>query len=374
MNEDLRPPESINVGADLRTRLEGRVETLEDGVHLLESVTAALNREALTDDDLITLREAVLQLPRLNEALEAALKHDALGPLTRKFAERTRWVQDALSLTLKAQPPSLRAGLSDVLARAKLAARPPRDGETQLMADEPPGRGMAVLFGAVATLIFAGLVRDAAALWLAPVLMFVASKLMRRSPSWTLLPDRLHFADLGDEARDVAPSTIDGLSVTRGFVMVRRGDSTKLVPSREPRRLLSWLELLRTPWLSNLESKPVPFALSPARDRTTNTEGVALVGREGVLFIAKSREALFLKSFTRVPLPDAPPFESVHALITHVPEGRWNGLGQHLANSCDAVWLPRSELKLDDSSGERLVLNERLELTGSRERVETLIR
>lgn len=374
VNAELRPPESANVGADLRTRLEGRVETLEDGIHLLDSVTATLNREDFSDDDLATLHEAVLQLPRLNEALEAALKHDELGPLTRKFAERTRWVQDALSLKLKATPPSLRAGLSDVLAKAKLAARPPRDGETQLMTDTPPARGMAVLFGAVFALIFAGLVRDAAALWIAPIAMFIASKVMRKTPEWTLLPDRLHFADRGDDARDLAPSTIDGLSVTRGFVMIRRGENTKLVPSREPRRLLAWLELLRSNWLSNLESTPVPFALSPARDRTTNTEGVALIGREGVLFIAKARESLFMKSFTRAPLSDAPPFESVHALITHVPEGRWNGLGQHLAHSCDAVWLHKSELKLDDSSAERLVVNERIELTGSRDPITNLLR
>lgn len=364
----------MNVTGELRTRLEGRVETLEDGIYLLESVTAALNREAFSDDDLTTLHEATLQLPRLNEALEAALKHDELGPLTRKFAERTRWVQDALSLKLKAQPPSLRAGLSDVLAKAKLAARPPRDGETQLMTDTPPARGMAILFGAIAALIFAGLVQDAAALWIAPVFMFIASKLMRKSPGWTLLPDRLHFADLGDDARDIPPNTIDGVSVTRGFVMLRRGENTKLVPTREPRRLVAWLELLRSTWLSNLESKPVPFALAPARDRSTNSEGVALIGREGVLFIAKSREALFMKSFTRAPLTDAPPFESVHSLITHVPEGRWNGLGQHLANTCDAVWIHKGETKLDDSSAERLLINERLELSGSREEIIALLR
>jgi hypothetical protein len=43
-------------------------------------------------------------------------------------------------------------------------------------------------------------------------------------------------------------------------------------------------------------------------------------------------------------------------LLAHLPDGRWNALGEHLARACDGAWLARG-CTLDDSSGEFLTLS-----------------
>ncbi|MFT3707423.1 MAG: hypothetical protein QM817_07120 [Archangium sp.] len=330
--------------------MEGKVEVLEDGILLLESVVSALNRSELDDDDLRTLQEAVNQLPRLNEALDALLSHEAAKQLTAKFAERTRWLQDALTLKLGRDTPSLRAGVSMVLQQARLAPHAPREGETRLLEGKPISQVIAVVVGIVASFVLAGVLESAGALLSAPVLIFLATRLTPRGNAWTLLPDRLHRSDQAE----LSFSGIESIATFTGGVLIRRGGHSELIATSEPQRLASWLELLRSQWLANLEPKPRAWTFCTARNRDTNDAGLALVVRDGVLFIPTDRVHLALKALS--PNVSAPPRkEEFLKLLAHVPEGRWNALGAHLAQACDGVWLARGA-EIDDSSGEFLTL------------------
>lgn len=334
--------------------MEGKVELLEDGILLLESVTSALNRAELDDDDLRTLQEVINQLPRLNEALDALLTHEAAHQLTAKFAERTRWLQDALMLKLgrDTPPPSLRAGVSMVLQQAQRAPHAPREGETRLLEGHPTSQVVAVVVGVVASFVLAGVFETPLGLLSAPFLIFLATRLTPRGNSWTLLPDRLHRSDQAE----LSFAGMESILASRFAVVVGHRGKSELIATNEPHRLASWLELLRSSWLANLEAKPHPFAICPARNRETNDAGLALVVRDGVLFLPTDRVHLALAAITPRPFAAPPSKEQFLQLLAHVPEGRWNAIGEHLARACDGAWLPRG-MTIDDSSGEFLTLS-----------------
>jgi hypothetical protein len=92
------PPESSSIDAGLRTRLEGKVELLEDSIALFDSVVTALNREEIGRDDLDTLREAVGQLPRIERGVEQLRAHAGTAPLIALVEKRRQWAMDAVTL------------------------------------------------------------------------------------------------------------------------------------------------------------------------------------------------------------------------------------------------------------------------------------
>jgi hypothetical protein len=118
---------------------------------------------------------------------------------------------------------------------------------------------------------------------------------------------------------------------------------------------VSWLALLRSQWLANLEPRPFPHVLVPARDKGSDARGTALVVREGVLFIPAERTRLALEAVAPRGLTAPPTLEQFLHLVAHVPDGRWNALGEHLAAACDGAWLARG-MTVDESSGEFLTL------------------
>lgn len=74
-----RPPESAGIQSDLRIRLEGTIELLEDALPLMDSVHDLLSRDEPSRDDVSTLQECINQLPRLAQALDKAQQHETAG-------------------------------------------------------------------------------------------------------------------------------------------------------------------------------------------------------------------------------------------------------------------------------------------------------
>ncbi|MFO0596852.1 MAG: hypothetical protein U0228_16175 [Myxococcaceae bacterium] len=321
----------------MRTRLEGQVEAIEDGIHLLDSVTAALNREELDADDLQTLREAHLQLPRLKEAVEELERHEASAALARRFRTHLRHVEDALSLTLKQPPPSVHGGLAMVLHRQANEVRAPGPSETVLMTDPDPPVGFRVA-AAIFTPIVAYLLSQS--LWLTAAVAVAAWIFARRSvpPGWSLQPHRLF---LPDPPTQVPLSRITAVSSEKDAVVVHHGGGPTRLRCDDPDRFVALLELLRSRWLDKLEPRPRPHAICPTTDERTQADGTSIVTSEGLLFVPKGQAHLVAPALTPRPGAKAPTGDALYALLTHVPEGGWSTLGPHLAQACDGKWVPR---------------------------------
>lgn len=354
MTTHLRPPESLNIDAGLRTRMEGKVEALEDGLHLLDSCIRALNREEYDDDDLATLREAISQMPKLSAAFEALQSHESAGPLTRLFSVRLGWLGDALTAKLGAPPQTLRAGLSAALHRAETEVRAPQPNELVLMESTHMSGGVLAFFGLVIPLIVGVLMNW----WLPAAVLaaaFVSIYRISRQSQWQLTHERVFLP--GEPPSQIAHSKITSVEALRAQVDVRAGGETYSLVTRAPRRLASWLELLRSNWLENLERKPRRHAICEAREEESDSKGHALLTLDGVLFIPEGRFDAVVKALSSRATSDAPSRDEVLKVLAHLPEGRWNGLGEHLASACDGAWLPRESVRTDTASGEFIGLS-----------------
>jgi hypothetical protein len=142
------------------------------------------------------------------------------------------------------------------------------------------------------------------------------------------------------------------------------------VPCDEPKRLVTWLRLLGSSWLSALESPPRAFELVDAVDDVSQTKGRALLSKEGVLFVPSERRGLLVNALATAKLLTEPSLDDLLRLIAHLPEGRWAALGEHLAKSADAIWLPSDDAEVEENVvrvGEKRV---RLMLSNNPRRIE----
>lgn len=334
--------------------MEGKVELLEDGLHLLDSCVKALNREEFDDDDLATLREAILQMPKLSSAFEALEPHESAGPLTRLFAIRLGWLGDALTAKLGAPPQTLRAGLSAALHRAESDVRAPQPNELVLMESTHMSGGVLAFFGLLIPLVVGTLMQS----WLPAAVLaaaFVSIYRISRTSQWQLTHERVFLP--GEPPRHVLHSRITSVDAQSSKVEVRAGGEAYELGTRDAKRLASWIELLRSNWLENLERKPRRHAICEAREQESDTKGHALLTLDGVLFIPEGRFDAVIKALSSRATSDAPPRDEVFKVLAHVPEGRWNGLGEHLAAACDGAWLPRESVRTDSTSGEFIGLS-----------------
>lgn len=373
MREDPQAPETVKSDGDLRTRMEGRFERVEAGIHLLELATNAVNSPAIDEDEIILLRDVVEQLPRWEETLDELKKHDGAAELTVTFSRRALALQSAVQVRLKLETlPTLRDGLEKIIRQAQYAARPPRDGETRLMHGSPSSRALILVAAIFIGVAPAAFLSKPEALLLTPLVYFIATRLPRERRNWTLLPDRLHVIE-GGRGHDVHFSAIDALTAKKDLVAIGHNKDSKVITVDQPQRLLSWLQLLRSQWVANLTSRPRASVLSPARERATSREGLALILTEGVFFLPSDRLGLALKAITPFALPEPPEPRQFLELLTHIPEGRWNALGNHLATACDGRWVNIADASVDASNSESVVLNDAIEMTGARDVILTLL-
>ncbi len=332
-----------------RLRLEGRVERLERSVFLLESIVDALNRETLSDDDLRTLREGVTQLAQLDEALTAARRHEAAAALAELVTTRLRWLDDALTLKLGQEPGSPRVGLEAVLWKLAAVPRPPAAHHPRLMTSAPASMVAPVTTALLTSAVAVALTGEptAFAVGLFPLAAWAVGRpLLARRRSWELLADRLHLpADGRKPTRVLRIGDLTEFTATQSSVMVRGPWGREVLVSDDPARLTLWLDLLRSPWLANLEATPLPSVRCSARDEASRQDGVAVVMKEGVLFLPAARRVDVARALA--PRASNADLNQLLALLVHVPEGRWKALGRALADACSGVWLLRKDARVD---------------------------
>ncbi len=355
MSDSLRPLESSSIDAELRIRLEGQIELLEDALPLFDSVLLALGRKAWTEDDRVTVRECVLQLPRIEEAVERATQHAQATRLTRALGEKRREIEIVAKARLgevgAMAPPSLRGMLSAILELNRRQAVAPESGEQRLM--RGPGPSAFSVLGLCAVALAPWAVSQAAWWLVLPVPALVWGL---RWPRWALLADRLHLpAGRGQAARDVMPSELVGVELMgrSGLRLVVAGETIE-VPCAEPERLESYLRLLGGTWLRGLEAREQPHVVLEAEAVESRERGLALLTGAGVMFVPKDRGELAVRALVDGKLRVVPELREVLALVARLPEQRLRDLAVRLGERADAVWLGRGEVVVERSANANL--------------------
>lgn len=310
MSEALRPHESASVDEGLRIRLEGSIELLEDALPLLDSLRYLLARAENSRDDVATLHECVNQLPRIDEAIDKANRHETAHGLTQAVGARREQALIAANerLVTLGQPeaPSLRAAVSAILELLKRQGVPPRVGEVHLM--ESPGANwvLALLVGSVVASVFFLFDWPIVGAGFGAMSCILALYFRGTEAPWILLPDRLFLpASWPRLSRELAPGSIQSVRVdARGVTLALEQEALHL-RSQAPKELASKLRLLSSPWLSALQSPARAFVVLDAVDDSTQQKGRALVSREGVLFVPRERRALLISALTPHQLPTA---------------------------------------------------------------------
>ena len=358
MSESFRPFESASIDEGLRIRLEGSIELLEDALPLLDSLMDLLARAEAELDDLATLQECVLQLPRIDEAIDKASRHEAAGSLTQAVGQRKKAALLAANARLEtlghAEVPSLRGAVSAVLDLVKRQGTAPRPGERPWAIAKGAPALLSLVLGIFVSWAGYALFDSAWAVILG-VLAFGAALYTLTPSPWVLLADRLYFpAQPPKLPREVSTQSIQGVTVDGDkVVLLLPGPETLELHSSAPGPLASLLLLMKGPWLSGLQS-PANWSTTLDAVGENGESGRALLSSEGVLFVPKSGEALVLAALTPEKLAAPPSLEDVLQLIAHLPMGRWEALGDHLMKSTDAIWLPLRELKVEDGGGAHL--------------------
>lgn len=356
MSESYRPLESASIDADLRIRLEGRVELLEDALPLLDSLFALMGRDEPASGDVDTLQECVNQLPRLAEAIDKANLHTQATALTREVGSRVKLAHEEsnhrlLKLSCEAQP-SLRAAVSSVLEVLRRAGRPPGPAERVFMTSPNASWALALNIGVGVSMLSSWLGP------LAPVLgaaACVATLFATTSPPWVLLADRLHLpAYRGAVARDVLASSFSAIRVEQNTVHLEVDGEVISLKAAAPDQLVSVLYLFQSPLLGWLKPAAGGSTLLDAVDEASGEKGRALLCLNGVLFVPSSKAGLVIGALTRERLPAPFSLDAVLRLFAHVPPERWPALAQKLRTGADARWFPRGETVVEDSANPQL--------------------
>lgn len=357
----LRPPESSSIGDNIRRRMEGRVERLEDALSLLDAVARAVARGAHEDDDVRTVREAITQLPRLDENAEKL----ATAPETEALVRRYTQLKGELERTVGG--PSLREGLTQLLHRRARVVQPPKEDDTVLL-DAPtmPSwlRGTASVMVA---LVFVVLTQQPLFFGLVPALWVALNVVFPRDRWFAIQPHRLFASGrINAPLREVNWS--EPVRIERSGASFRvRSPSTDIAASQANERLFaSWLALLTGPWLNALSPVKQNVVKLAGADDASGEGGVIFVTRDGVLFIPLVARPLVARALVNETLPTEPPWEKLVEALQHARN--WNEMGPHLATKCDGAWLPRGTFTIEETGPLTLRLNRNEETTGARGR------
>ena len=358
MSESFRPHESSSIDAGLRTRLEGTIELLEDALPLLDSLMDVLARVEPSRDDVATLQECVTQLPRIDEAVDKAHRHEQSHTLTAAIGSRKRAAHLAANERLLSlghdEVPSLRGAVSAVLELVRRQGTAPRPGEHALARSKSAPALLSLALGVVAAWAAYAVLGSGWALLLG-VLAAVAVLRALAPKQWVLLPDRLFFSPKGAGlAREVLPSSMRGLACDGDKVSVQLADETIELHCESPERLVSLLHLLKGPWLAQLQSPPEKATVLEAMSEETKERGRALLSAEGLLFIPTASSNVAVRALCVETLPAPPTLEELLVLVGHLPAGRWSALGEHLVKTADARWFPKDAVTVEESANAHL--------------------
>ncbi|MFO0594918.1 MAG: hypothetical protein U0228_06430 [Myxococcaceae bacterium] len=339
-HEHLRRAESAAISPDDRTRLEGKVELLEDGVALLASARAALEREVQSLDDPGTLRELARTWPELERALAAvdALPDGSGGELSALVRHEREAVRAALarrvSGTLRFEVSLVRAAEDIVESRT-----PPGPAETRFRQSRVAAEvsalfgGLAIGAYVLAMLAFSDDAGRHPSSWVVGLLIIVATLVSARGRSpWSLHADgffargrRWPWSEvtLGSGRR----STL--ASARFGDVEVEGDDVVRLV------------RLLQSPTLRGLSRTPVGAWRRQGGHYSIEGEQAALTIPSGEI------DRVCLALGAREPVSA----EDLCTVLAHLPEERLREVGQQLAEQDLAAWRDAPPLPAGRGSG-----------------------
>lgn len=328
VNDHLRRPEASPIDEALRLRLEGGVELLEDATALLDCVVALLESPELRADDLVTLREVISQLPRIEEALANAQRHEAAGSLVQVVVARQQQVAAAVKRVLRGEPPSLLEGLRSVQQQLRRQRVPIAAGETRFLEKPPQSLGPLLVLAAVGAIGGASIPDRPSPGWAvaAGLITFLLSyAVVRRSPDWVLLPERLVVRGASfwlSELEVFHPSTLWGASFTRlkvGAEQVELADTEALNPL---------VSLMRSEWFRGLRPRPT--------GKVVEVEGgLRLEATEGALTVRQEQTTRALQALGG----GAVTLHQLFALLAHLPEGRVTRVAEQLEREAGAGWV-----------------------------------
>lgn len=358
MPASLRPPESAPIQSDLRIRLEGTIELLEDALPLMDSVHDVLNRAEPSRDDVATLQECINQLPRLAEAIDKAQPHETAVELTRALRARfesARLTANARLVQLGAtEQPSLRAALVETAKHLRRQGTAPGPGETHLLISAGPPMVFALLIALAAGGLTWFAIGSPGHVLLGALAFFLSLRWLTPRP-WVLLPDRLFLPRHGTElARECSPDELEDARVDGSRVVAKLGGEEVELHSESPERLLSLLGLLKSGWLSGLQSRPRTAVVLKAEGGEPPAQGLALLSTEGVLFVPALSADSCTTCLTLQPLLGPLPLEQLLELLAHVPREKWASVCEHLEQNAGALWLRPGELKVEPSANAHL--------------------
>ncbi|MDP1828933.1 MAG: hypothetical protein Q8L48_37070 [Archangium sp.] len=318
MHEHLRPAESASIDAQTRTRLEGRVELLEDSIFLFESVQRAAERVEQSPDDADTLREALSQLPVIDEALEAARSHEPLAPLVQLVGAKKQRVAAALRRRRGTSKTSLVEDLTAMEASVRGVRRPPARDEPRFLQSSIGGEVAFLLIGLLvgaylfATLYWSGGRDRVPGAWMIGIaVMALTLVFSSRHPRWVLLADRFYAGGRNRLLRDV---------VLRAATPKRPAEVELPEITLTDPALYDLVALMRLPLLAGLVSRPT--------GKVTQTRDVlVLTTAEGVLTVRRDdgKRAVQRLLVTRHVTP-----HQLFAVLAHLPAGRLGAVAKAL--------------------------------------------
>lgn len=329
--EHLRRTESSRISSDARTRLEGKVEFLEDALALLASARAALEREVQSRDDAGTLRELAGQWAKTEKALAAVdALPDGSGAELTAVVKRER---DAVLGALAARgidagefDSALRAAADDINANRTT----PGPGETRFRESRVSSElgslfgGLAVGAYVMAMLFFADEAGRYPFAWGVGLLIIVATLISaRRRAAWSMHPNGFFARGKRWPWSAVTvhpPGRRSTASVTFGDVQVEGADVARLVKLLQAPALqgLARAKVGRWTRVRDVFSVEVPLGTLTMSSEETDLVCVELGAREPVSG------------------------EDLCEVLAHLSAERLRALGVTLAEKKLARWQPRS--------------------------------
>ncbi|MGV3622912.1 MAG: hypothetical protein ACO1OB_18985 [Archangium sp.] len=330
--------------------MEGRVETIEDALLLLDAVARAVSRGVEEDDDINTVREAISQLPRLDEHAEKLATVPDAEPLVRRYTQLKKDLEKQLGA------PSLRAGLTKLIERRIDVARPPTASDTILMDSPTMSRWFRGLVSAAATIVAIPFNPTPLTLVLFPVVWLVVNLIYPRDRWFSVEPHRIFMSGRLNFAVRAVKWT-EPLKIERHddfFIIKARLTSVPLSPG-DTELFASWLALLTGPWLNALSPKKQNVVTLKAREDARGDDGAVFVTSEGVLFLPETSKDLVARALTDTTLKTLPPWNKLVDALSHARN--WSALGPHLATKCDGAWLERGSFTIEEADPTSVRLN-----------------
>jgi hypothetical protein len=340
-----------SLDADLRIRLEGAAEVLEQAVAQLETATRQLARSPneLVRDDVVDLKAVLAGWAAVDEAIERAQRHEEAAALVARVRqarealgrEVAKWLA-MLGLPVEASAPAEQ--LRGLMKGLAYVGRPAGPNERALFEGEdrrPWGYFAAAQAAAAGVMAYLSPAIGLAAAAISGVGFLALTR--RPSPvRWTLFPDRLQVDRPASPLIDVQYEAITAVLVDGHRVIVTTADFSLELSSLNANGLA---RLIRSMGESMGAASPTPGVgvVVPVSfgDRRL---GTALFTPSGALVVHETDATAFVNAV--LPGAERPTVQSALAMLRHLPAPV---LAERL-RGLPASWWPADEMLVQESA------------------------